>query len=243
MTAFFGQVVINADNYGLTVDATPTTLDSGSWYTFNDTAIYSLVDHLATVITADASSATVTASVSADGFLTLSGTAAFEVTDFDAADLFGFAGDLTGASSYVATKRLEASWIPGRLQSDSLSPVSAQGQFRALVAQQQAADATTYTTEIGELISQVLTFEYISKAKAWEGVDSTRNSFETFFATIRDGRKVLFIPEWEGSSGSYGDQHEYVWNLKDNPAPAMTRQPQTKTTDMYWKIVCNLRGV
>jgi hypothetical protein len=239
---FFGQMPINADNSGLTVDGTPTALTDGSWYTWHDIDAQSLVDHLAAVITAAAASATVIAVVDDDGFLTLEGSAAFDVAGFAAFDLFGFASpSLSGGSSYTAVKRLEGSWFPQLFETNVFAPTSKQGKPRALVAQQQAADKTPYAESIGQLIFQSLTFEYITKAKSWDD-DGARSSFTGFFETIRDGRKILFVPNWRGSD-DYTIYHEYVWNLKDQPAPNVKRQAKTRATDLYWTIVFNLRGI
>jgi hypothetical protein len=243
MTAFFGQVLINAGNNFLTVDSTDTALRSARWFTWHGESTDRLVDHLAGVITEAAASAVVTASVDADGFLTLTGTAAFEVTNFTGYEIFGFDSDsLTGESEYTAPNRLFASWIPGRPESVSLAPVSTHGQPRSLVAQQQAADKTLCTTEIGEHIFQTFTFEYVTKAKTWDE-DGTRNGFVEWFETIQDGRRFLFVPEWIGSSGTYTVWWQYVWNLKDQPEPQIRRQPRTQTTDLYWSIVVPMRGV
>lgn len=239
MSAFFATLVVNTDNQDLTVDSTPTALTSGTYYGWHPTPASSLCDHLAAVITASASSATVTASVSSDGILTLTGTASFEVTNFDAYDMFGFASNsLTGASSYVATSRLQGSWIPGREPSAALAPPSEGYASIDLAAQDESADGTVYTTEFGERRRQALTFPWVSKAKAWR---TTRSGAVDWARLCSDGRAMVYIPEWTGS-GSYTTYWIYRRDMKAQPEVTPKVQGETAPTDLWWTVELQLRA-
>lgn len=240
MSAFFGTVLINADNHGLTVDSGACELTSGVWYGWHPTSALSACDMLASVITAN-SVRTVTASVSADGFLTLAGDGAFSVEDFDAHDVFGFTSDsLTGASSYVADSRLLASWIPGREPSDSLAPLDEGYATVTLVAQDEAADRSVYTTKIGEQRRQTLRFDFVSQAKAWR---TSRSGAVDWWETCDDGRAMVYVPGWTGTSGGpYSVFWVYRLDLKATPSLEPKREQRTAPTSLYWTVELQLRA-
>lgn len=241
--AFFGQVLINTLNSTITVDSTDGNLTSGTYYGWTPDAYgdgyNSAVDELANTISSLASSAVVTASISADGYLTLTGTASFDIENFDAYDLFGFSSDsMTGETSYTATSRVQASWIPGRDPSSMFGSLSSQGRVVPIVSQAQGADGTTYTSLIGTIVKQKLALSYLSGEATWGG-DSARNSGEEWYETCCDGRKILFIPNFTGS-GSYTTYWEYVLNLMDMKDWAPKRHGPS---DTLWKVEISLLGV
>jgi hypothetical protein len=247
MSVFFGEVVINAENRSVTVGASTGTITTGTYYGWSpvnaESACYWLAAQLTTL-----GAVAVTAVVSSDGLLSVrTVSTALVITGFEAYDLFGFDADHFtladtghGFYSYTATKRIYGSWVPGTEPADSLCPVTSHGVSTPLTAQDQGADGTAYTSTFGALVRQSLTFEYVTKAGAWN-VDSTRSSVEEFYDTCDDGRRVLYIPEWAGSGGSYTAYWDYVIDLKKTPETPAKRQ--RKSTDIFWIVTLELLGV
>lgn len=194
--AFFGQITIDSDNNGLTVDSGSTSITTGDYYIYSPTTAESFLDEFVDVLT-DEHGSSVTYSISDDGILTLSTASSIEIlfgsTLYE--DL-GFTSALQSGTTITATNSLKYCWFPEMLESDSLAPVSSSGKVVPIATQQQAADSNVWTTLYGTVKRQEITYEHLEKDKVWSA--STNSSLEEWLATTYYmGRKMIFFPSYD----------------------------------------------
>jgi hypothetical protein len=106
------------------------TVSAGDYYPYDATATLSFAHVLAAAIQADAGVATCTASWLESGKLKLTMDGVTAVTWGSGTlvrDVFGFTGNLAGASSYIADKVSPLFWSPGKTESPELDVLGGTG--------------------------------------------------------------------------------------------------------------------
>ena len=238
---FFGAIEITTDNDAITVDGNGGTLTPGDYYIYAPTAAVSFLDHLVSVMSTLASPKTIAFSISATGKVTLSCASAFTVTGWESYAFAGYAADaLSSGTSHEADRFLPYCWFPGIGPSDSLAPTSQQGIPVEMVSQAYAPGGTVYTSNFGETIKQVLSFQSLTKARAWNENSSDNRSFQEWWqSTLGAGRELLYVPGY--LDGDETVDHAYVAELGQEPKPQIKRQ--FPGSDAYWTTKIPLIGV
>lgn len=232
-----GQVEITS-NSSITVGGWLCPITTGSYFMWSKTASQSLVSVVASCMSTSLS-ATVTASVSSAGVLTLSCATPFAIdwgSETDIRDMLGYTGNLTSATSHVATNQLSYTWIPS-LQCDgsgTRAPYSSLGIPVSMAAQVIGADGTVWTQRIGTRTVQEVQYQFITYANTW----STYGFKDLWDNILSDGTPVIWNPLWPTTTTI---EWEYVHKLEDNRSADISRQ--IAGADTRWKIKLELLGV
>lgn len=241
MSGFFGRYLITEDNDGLTVDGNPGTLTNGYYYTWHPTSAYSLIAHIASVMSS-LSGKTITASInSTTGKVTLSGSAAFTVSNWQTYHVLGFtSGSLSGSDEYVGTNAALYVWLPGRDPSDAVAPTSlVAGEPVVRASQQRTPNGAVYTSKWAELDDQELEFQYLTRAKTWPVNADNSSLYEFWQDTLSQGRQFIYVPGYPDDTSVV---HTYrAAEVKDGQGLGARRQ--LGPVETYWKWRVKLFGV
>lgn len=233
MATIFGQIAVDSDLSGFTIDNTENgTITEGDYYVSSPVGAESLLDVLAAAMTVQASQTVTITCSSTTGIVTISATVAFAISNFELYEVLGFAADSSAsATSHVGTKALQYSWRTARYTGECQAPTSRQGAPVGLANQQRTIAGTVRTSRYGLQRDQEIDFRYLSKAETWAAATPTNNSLEELFVDVlSQGRQFLFLPDYPSSEATYWD---YVAKLGDRTVFAPQRE--VSPVDSFWR--------
>jgi hypothetical protein len=236
---FFGRVDIKSGhNDGFTVGGVAGTIPAGAYYMYSPTAAESLLDTLIDALDDYDPGTTWDWAITSDGLLTLTPGSSSSLNGLEIyADLGYASADLGTDTTFEAPKFLKWCWFPGQGPADSLAPTSNAGRLRAFAIQAIGCDQDVYTTKIGQIAEQQLTFKYLSKAKTWDENSDNRSYEEFWHYVVSSGCPMLFMPEYPTAT----PRHVYKAALGGGAGKMMVRR-QTPGSDTYWEVTVPLFG-
>jgi hypothetical protein len=231
---FFGEVTIDSNNSGITVNGSSGDLTHGIYYVhhpleYKNDEYQSYLGELAHTMSGLAGF-TINYTMSSVGVVSLSGSQSFSIADWDSYNVPGFTCDSqSAATAHVASKYCMYTWFPEREASKSLAPLSRKGARKGFTTQTTAVDGTTYSAYFGTTTVQSLTYQYLSKARTWNGNYDNQSLEEFYISTFGLGHKIVFMPD-ESDDSEYW---EYNPDLKETSDFKPKRQ--LIGSDLYWE--------
>lgn len=192
----------------ITVSGESVSIAAGDYYLQDGTAGRSFASAFATACNAHSTLSDINCSLTKSGKLRLwsAGGTTFTVTWGSgngeiARDFAGFTGNLSGASSYVASKSAWW-WSPLRPESSDVAPLGVSGEKVRDSATGMANDATLTVTESGTSYRQnEFWWRFVAIARVWTSAESGGEFFSFFDQVLAKGRQWKLYRNVDEDSG------------------------------------------
>lgn len=173
---------------------------TGNYYLIHPTAALSLADQVKAAVNAHSNISDCDVEIMESGKIRLwrTGASNFGITwtNTTVRDVLGYTGNLTGASSYVASKSAYW-WSAGenRKASPTMSPLGIVGKVSTDAVVGTAGDATMVVTENNTYRTNGYFWRYVPIARIWTTSETGGEYFAFHDAVIRKGRQFYLWPD------------------------------------------------
>jgi len=213
---YIGQIVIDGDSDNFTVDATPTSISTGTYFMNGYTGEgVQLCETLQVALAAVVGGTTVTRSTST-GLITIDFGASHSITwtDTGLRDILGYTGNLTGASSYVATNTPKGVWRPSRELVEYPGDLTEWWGRESSTQIVISRDGTTYTNEGNLTYGGTYGYEVLDESEVITDSSTVWESFEQFWSDVaHEGRPIRVLMD----RTSYASTSDYVTGIMIPP--------------------------
>lgn len=176
---------------------------TGDYYLIHPTASLSLADQLKAAVNAHSNISDCDTEIMESGKIRIwrTGASNFAITwtNTTVRDVLGFTGNLTGASSYVASKSAYW-WSANRKASPTMSPLGIAGKIVSDAVVGSAGDATTRVAENNTYRINNYFWRYVPVARIWTSSEAGGEWYAFHDAVIRKGRQFYLWPDVDEDS-------------------------------------------
>lgn len=225
----------------VTFGGTAVQVTTGSYFVRGYTAEGGqLVDAVQTAMTA-AGLASASATISDDGFVTLSASGAFTVTwtNTTLRDILGFTGNLTSATSHTATEQAKYTWHPNTGPATMTGHPDTAGEIESDAAHTVAPSGIVLATKYYERTKREFDFRWLEDEYVWPVGSVTNRDYYAFWSSILSmGTRFRYFPDRTANAST--DYYTYVAD-KTCVEDGMTNRGGTEQENASWSKLWKLR--